>query len=289
MVGEAPVTVGIDRRSGLYYVARIRHQAGRPEVKALARFEYRHIRGHYLLRDATQVLAVPDDRVTVKDLQVDTAGPFDGAALAKFECTQAVLDPESDFCFDWLATDKEGRGLGLTVRKSSLVDLSAVLAPTPPEPVPGLKFQLRATGLGRGYLEFCRRETGDFYCLVDFTDELASICYIFYGRIIGVGYLDTRHFDLSKQSGLEQMAVELKMVVNFRLAAFMEQEISVPLSGLIATGEAINEEARGILRKYFPVGVHAPRISPAYFPNQEKMAHIPLDKYLVALGLAVEK
>ncbi|MEA3296417.1 MAG: hypothetical protein U9R56_00960, partial [candidate division Zixibacteria bacterium] len=157
--------IGIDYRDDLYYVARIQHHAGRSEVKVLARFERMHVRGHQLLEEGSFVFSVPDDKVIARNINIANCRGFDSDLLARFELAQSLIDDEREFCFDVIPTNRQGRFLGLTVRRSILGELSEPFYNGSTDSPIQAAYKIRSAALGRGYIDFCQRETGEFICL----------------------------------------------------------------------------------------------------------------------------
>ncbi|MCK4373306.1 MAG: hypothetical protein KAW61_09165, partial [candidate division Zixibacteria bacterium] len=125
--------------------------------------------------------------------------------------------------------------------------------------------------------------------LIDFNDRLVSVCFIYRKKMLGVAHLVTKSFDLTTPTDFERMTIELKTIVNFKLAAFSRQSISVPLSALIISGSGQQEHALEMLKKYFPVQISEVGISSGFFPQPDRISQIPAGEYLVALGLTALK
>ncbi|MCK4461337.1 MAG: hypothetical protein KAW46_06005, partial [candidate division Zixibacteria bacterium] len=125
----------------------------------------------------------------------------------------------------------------------------------------------------------------EFICLIDFNDRLVSVCFIYRKKILGVAHLVTKSFDLTSPADFERMTIELKTIVNFKLAAFSRQSTSVPLSAVVVSGGGREDHALAILKKYFPVEISEVGISSGFFPQPDRISQIPAGEYLVALGL----
>jgi hypothetical protein len=84
------------------------------------------------------------------------------------------------------------------------------------------------------------------------------------------------------------MAVEFKTVVNFKLAMFLQDGVTVPLSALLLSGDNVEGEVCKVLERFFSVDIDTPKINSGFFAQPSELTSIPLEKYLVALGLAVK-
>ncbi len=285
-MSTAPVKIGIDDRGRFFYVARVRQDAGRPMVEALARFERSLVRSHPILEAGELLFAVADDMVRVSDLQLSGSGQFQSEQLARFEQFQSLLDDETEFCLDTMPLGADGdRSLGLAVRRARLSELVRPFTASVGVDLAKAQFALRAEALGQGFLSFGRGAPGEFICLIDFNDRLVSVCFIYKKKILGVAHLVTKPFDLTSPTDFERMTIELKTVVNFKLAAFSRQSVSVPLSALIVSGSGQEKHALEILKKYFSVQISEVGISSGFFPQPDRISQIPAGEYLVALGL----
>jgi len=274
--------VGIDRRRDGVYLARL--NSGLPGAPP----ELRHLtdagESRSLLDDASRVcLVVPDCEVQVKTLHLPVTAGAAPDDIIRFELAESLLEDASTFQFETLPAADEGRHLGLIYRKERLGELAADygLDGTAPD---RLSFHSRALALGRGYLEFCERATGDFLCVVDVAADVASVCFLLRDAVADLAHIDLRNFDPESEKGRRQFAVDLKTVVNFRRALLMDRGITLPLSGLVLAGDGVEDQLRSVVREYFPTGVEAPRLKPGD-PAIQIDDRQP-EAFLVALGLA---
>ncbi len=278
-------TIGIDRRGNDLYRACVTCDAGRPEVLALDRFdrgelhESRHLDGEKL------VLSVPDSQVLVKRLRLSEHDGPDIRERCRFELAQSVLEPENMFQFDLLAANDDHCRLGLIYRRERLENLLPEYH-LEGEPA-GVEYLIRAAALGRGYLSFCRQIPGELVALVDFTDDLASICFVHHKRLVELTHLVLGGADLSSESSLKRIAVELRTVVNFKLASFADRGTNLPLAGLVLNGSQVDERVQAIFVEYFPVGVSTPEIHLGFIGDTVDLKGVSPENYLVALGLTV--
>ena len=282
------VRIGVDCRGDLMYAARVCHDGTRPQVKALVRLSRTHPEKHELLEDGEVVLAVPDDQVIVKRLTLPDSPAADRPERARFEMSQTLLENELSFRFDTIDTGQQDRLLGLIMRRESLSNIVERNTGGLFAERPSLSYQMRAVALGRGYIEFCRRQAGELVCLVDFHDQLASVCFVYQRHVLAVTHMRAANPDSRQLSDLPRLAVELKTLVNLQLSLLFSEGITVPLSILIVTGEAVTEQVTEALARHFPGGVAAPRINSGFFADPSKLNEIPIDNYLISLGLTID-
>lgn len=285
---EATVTVGVDRRDDTAFAARVQTGSGRPQIMALVRSDCQHLVDHNLLRDSEMIFSVPDCEVMVHRLSLEADNKTEFELRARFELAQSLLDDESAFVYDTVPGDSPHRRLGMVMRRERLESLM-------PQRFPGLyggpqsgPSRPRAVALGYGYLGFCRPAGGEFVCLADFTARQASLCFVYKGRIIGLGHLGSDYMNTDDTAGLRRLGIEFKTVVSFQSAGLFSRGVSVPLSRILVTGDAsgrIAEELAG----HFTAQVDHPQINPGFFSDPAKTPQRPLGDYLVALGLTIEE
>jgi hypothetical protein len=288
MVTEGTAVIGLDQRQGAVYAARVEHKTGRPEVKVLAVVDEGSDLPAELLENGRAVVAVPDNEVTVKriTLPVNDVNHLD--LKIRFELAQSQLEDEEDFCFDIISTGRLNGFLGVIIRRTALSEIRSRLIGSTTAGESDAGWRVRAAALGRAYLAFCRREGGELVCLADFNGPLASLCFVFRDHIVALAHLALARFDLTTPDGVRSAVVELKTVLNFRLAALFQEGITLPLSGLIVCGEAAGEEFRSTLGEFFPAGITSPNINSGFFTDPSQLASHPPDSFLVALGLTVK-
>ncbi|MEE8577863.1 MAG: hypothetical protein V3T31_11460 [candidate division Zixibacteria bacterium] len=281
-----PERIGIDRRDGEYFAARLSDSAGRPEVRALLRLEQKHLGSHRLLTGGQIVLAVPDDQVMVKSLHLKASVPSSVEDRAMFELASTVLDSEDNFQFDLIETGLEDRYVGLIYRQKRLTGLRKEIIPEGQSGKPTANYTMRAMALGRGYTSFCRVEPGELLCLVDIGEQAVSICFLYRRKIVALAGMKFDPSVLATDEGQTHLAIELKTVVNFWQAALAHQSITVPLAKLILSGGLTGNEIPKPLADLFPTGIVRPTMNMAFFGDQAHSPDIPFDNYLIALGLA---
>ena len=282
----ARTTIGIDLRDDLFYVARIEHQIGRQEIKALLRLERQHLGEHHLVQGGEFVMSIPDEMVMVKHLVLN--GHNDIEMKVKFELAQLLPESPDQYLFDTIHSGLDSRYIGLAVRRDRLDDYKAS---TLADKVPALvnsRYEMRAAALALGYTEFCRKSGGDLICLADFTRSAVSLAFIYQDALIDLCCIPLTRSDLNTAGGFGKMAVELKTLVNFKSASLFSQGITTPLSCLIVSGDAIDDDTIEKLNRYFTIDINRPNVNTGFFSGQGDLTSVPLEKYLVALGLAAK-
>lgn len=276
---------GIDPASGLWCRAAVDDDTGRPVITRLSEGKPADPDTGDL--SGRTVVAVPDSEVQIKRLH--QRSPVDESSRNRllYELVQSVLEEEQAFVYDVHPAGNDGNWFGLIFRRRSLEQLSLDCGLAGAEITPPPGYLPRSLALGRAYLKFCRREEGDLVCLADLVPGAASISFVRSGEIIDLASLTLRKSDYRATAEREQLAVDLKTIVSFRLSSLLDRGVSTPLSALILSGAGIDDEVRQVVCDYFPVGVKAPSFNTGYLadPIREITSHH--ERFLVALGLTV--
>lgn len=288
-MNHSTTRTGIDCRGEVYYGARVDYSKGRPEIKALVRSDKASLGQQPLLLGDQLSLSVKQRDVICKELNLSELSNQKAQIVGRFEMIQSLLASESEFAYEILPSDDEtGRHLGMMVRHTILEELKqSVYEPAVPEKG-NCRFQARGTALGKGYIRFGRSVGSDFVCLVDFTDDEASICFLFKRHIIGItGWTVDRSALIATEAPIHLVA-ELKTVIGFRLDSLFANGVTVPLTRMLIGGEGISERLCSCLSDYFSLPVEKPELNRGFLGDRNQGESIPLENYLVALGLTVE-
>ncbi|MEW6411373.1 MAG: hypothetical protein AB1483_02740 [Candidatus Zixiibacteriota bacterium] len=284
-MSESQIKIGVDFRGDLFYVARVDYSGGRPEVKALFRLEKQHLGQHHLLEGGQLILSVPDSEIILKRLNLNgSAGDIE--TRARFELVHTLMEDEDRFYFDIIPTGKESAYLGLILRKERLESFLDKLLDQRRSFFAQSGYRTRAAALADGYINFCRLTGGDLICLADFMGQSASMAFVYRNKIIDLTHMSLKRFDLTTTAGVGKMCVELKTLVNFKVAALFNEGISTPLSAMLLSGDTVTEQDSQIMKRYFPVEIITPTVNSGFFNGQADLTDVPLEKYIVALGLA---
>ncbi len=278
--------LGIDHHSSAFYNARVENDAGRPRVVRLWKSATSTIDSSI---DGRTVLAVPDRDVTVKPLYVPGSDEATVRARLSFELARSVLEDEEQFAFDYHPLAQPESYLGFVFRRERLAQLAETCGLTSSEAVINGTFRARSMALGRGYLAFCEPPEGELICVAELIDRAVSICFIYQRRVVDLAFLSLDNTPLASPAGRERFAVDLKTIVNFRLAALHERRIGLPLAVLIVFGASVDEDLHRGMQRYFPIGVDSPRLREGFFGDLSSEETGPFERYLVALGLAVNR
>ncbi|MBN1213763.1 MAG: hypothetical protein JXA92_14425 [candidate division Zixibacteria bacterium] len=280
--------IGIDCRAEYFYTVRVSTEGDNPRVQTLARFKKEHLKGHEYLSGSEITFCLPDREVMVKALNIKNPDLDDLETIIRFELSQSLLDDESNFVFDYLQVGTNGRYLGLVHRRECHKRLLSFYGfDENDDYVKTARYKMRATALAEGYLKFCQHRDGELIGLVDFNGPTVSICFIYQNRPVDLAYMTPAGEYLVGETAGKNFAADFKTLVNFRLSALAGAGVTVPLAALVVAGDKISESLKTVLEKYFPVGIRSPRIIREYFADPHENTEIPLEKYLVALGLAV--
>ena len=145
----------------------------------------------------------------------------------------------------------------------------------------------RAAALGRGYLTFGRRVPGELVALADSDGRTFSICLVYRSEIVSLARLDLREPSADIADPPERTALELKTVINLKLAGLSGNGINLPLSALILNGIPQGTEVWEAIAQYFPAGMTTPEINQGYLSEGLACEDDSAEGYLVALGLTV--
>lgn len=283
-MNDSLIQIGIDCRDNLYYAARVNYSGGRPDVKALLRLDKENLKSHHLLKGDNIIFSIADDNVIFKKIRINK----EDNRLSKkinFELSQSMLDEDSNFLFDYIESYNSNRFMGMIVNRSVIEKLISDLSLSESDKV---GFLARSVGLAKGYMTFCRQTGGELIALLDFNSPIVSIAFLYKNKIIDLAHVKMENKDLNNESGLNKLAVEIKTMLNFKQAALSDEGVSLPLSAIVVSGYDFENQIFLKFKEYFNLPLSYPEINPAYFDYSQDTKQIPLEKYLVALGLAVK-
>jgi hypothetical protein len=279
--------IGIDRRGNTFYAVEVDFDAGRPSIVRFYRGDTSPAGDEAWAGDTSIAVTVPDDLAIVKAI-CPGSGQFPSVEdRLRFELGQSLLEDESVFHFLIQPTGNERRYLGAALRRHLLSELRSgygLEEQTDADPV----YQLRSFALGRGYLNFCRRESGDLIALVDLCHGRVSVCLVYRDQIVDVISLKPGEASPDAPEARDRLAVDLKTVVNFRLAGLMEAGVTVPVSSLLITGQDVDPSLIEAVRRYFKVNIGQPAFHEGCFAGQDLSDPAERALYLAALGSTVK-
>ncbi|MFH1687457.1 MAG: hypothetical protein ABIE70_08055 [bacterium] len=280
---DKATTVGIDVGPQQCFVARVENQSGRPQIKALARFNRERLSGHPLLAHCRRVFSVADDHALVKRLAVDPVEGYRIEDLARFEMSQCMIEAQAAFHFQVAAGSGSDVVLGCAVHREHFERLKGLVAVD--DGVAPAEFHVRAVALAKGHRTYCRSGSGELEVLMDLGADVASIAVVHRGDLVDTAFLKLDRFDLECDHDRRRLCRELRTVVNFRLADLAHDGVSVPPSAVMISGENSRPEVYEAMASVFACRIAPPQLSPAFFPNRTDLDRLPLALYLVALGL----
>ncbi len=278
--------IGIDRRGDSFLTAGVDYDAGRPRVTNLGRTKSVPDADSIRTEGTPLVMAIADDLAIVKAIYPGAGGFPSIDERLRFEMAQSLLEDESAFCYLFQNTGNERRYLGAALHQRLLTELGGKFGLADKSDLKSA-FQLRSFALGRGYLTFCRRVAGDLVGLVDLADDLATVCLLSRDNVVDVMSLKLNPDQLASGNGRDRLAVDLKTVVNFHLAGLMDAGISVPLSGLVMSGETVDDALIDTVNRYFKLSITRPELNEGYLADGDLPDRADWPLYLVALGLTV--
>lgn len=280
MSGE--IKIGIDKRQETYFAARVSFSTGRPAIKSLLRFEQNDIENLTHLGGADLRLAVPDQLVTIKEISLNGNDERNRKKII-FEMSSTVAEPEENFFYDSLPTALDNLSLGMMIRNENIETIL--------QPFSNIENKtgslIRSAGLARGYINFCQHNEGGLVVLADFNETAISLAFVHYQKILDLGYFNLIPFDLNQETGWNKLATELKIYLNFKQASFMSRNISLPLAALIVSGNNLTPDRLKQLGGFLKTEIKQPQINRGFISGNNQNGSIPLEMYLVALGLTV--
>lgn len=286
-MNNGKIQIGIDHRRDMFYAARVDNSVGRPDVKALLRFEKKHLNNHKLLKGGELVLSLDDNLVQLQKLSLNTDDP-EYFAKAEFELSQSLLDEGNNYIFDTHETSAVNRSLGLAVKKESLEAILDEIGYDSSQFESSPSYLMRSIALGRGYLTFCQKSGGDLIALVDINQPMVMITFIYKGKILDIATFSIDQLNLSNDEDLKRFNIELRTLLNFKSESFIDEGISLPVSALIVCGLDKNSNLFDRMKNELNMPLIRPCLNPAFFAKASETDEIPLENYLVALGLAVK-
>lgn len=279
------ITIGIDNRDGTYFVARVDQTKGRPDIKALIRFDEEHFNGHHLLEGNRIVVSIPDNQIMIKYMQLPNS---DNADLkVRFELETALGETSDNYLFDIIPTKLDNYYVGLTVRKEITQTLIKPFVKQNGDINFSTGGTMRAAALARGFLTYCQQSGGELGAIVDFGNRTASVAFYYKQQIVDLCRLPLEINYFNDTDTFQKIIIDIKTLLNFKLAALLEKGISIPISKIFVIGEFLDEKMIENLHKNLKIEIARPEIHTGFITEQNKNHEIPLDKYLVALGLTV--
>ncbi len=279
------IRVGIDLRGDRFFAARVESVDGQPRIKALFRFEDLASVGNDLLDSSRLIVSVPDSRVIVKRLTLESE-QADLRQRVAFELCQVLMEEERNLLVDSIDTGRADQFLGLAIRKESFRRIAEKTLGRQLNGSGGVGGRMRGAALADGYLKFCKPIGGDLIGLVDFCAQEISVVFLYRGKVIDLSHLSATRFDLSTEERLYKAAIDLKALINFKMDTFFKSGISLPLAALIVTGDGVDKGSRELLKRQLAADIRPAEFNSGLLPEQYSSENLPLEKYLVPLGLA---
>lgn len=277
--------VGIDIQGDRALVARGSNDLGRPVVDRLEELPVDEIAGQNWLNSCQPVLGVNDSLVQVKSLNLKLTPEINFHTAGKFELANSLLEPEVNFIFSTYRTGLKDNFVGTICRLEELIKLVDRLGLAPKDRFRPDNFVARSAALGSGYATFCQNEPGELIGLIDLGQRSAAISLTYKGRPISLAHMPLANQSNDDESGLKQMAVQAKTMINFQISRLSGGGLNLPLATLILSGERADQSACDIFSSQFPSGVKLPEINPAFLIDSLSDRE-DLSRFLVPMGLA---
>ena len=279
------MSIGIDSCDNTYYVARVDTHTGRPDIKALIRFDANHFNGHHLLEGNKIIVSLPDEQTTIKHIQLSNSEDADLKVQFELETTQ--LENSKNFVYDIIPTQLENYYLGLVFRTQTLKTILEPFIKQNGDLSYTTGGSMRAVALARGYLSFCQQAGGEFGAIIDFGNKSASVAFFYKQKIVDVASLSVGITKQTDEKAFQKALTELKTFINYKISDLREKGLSIPLSKLLVPKELFTDTQIELLQTALKIEITHPEIHHGFLSESNKNLEIPLHKYLVALGLTV--
>ena len=239
------------------------------------------VRPETALNGTKNYFSIADNLVMVKEVSIANpdAGKID--EQIKFELKHSLPDDPEQFCYDTIETNQKNRFICLLTRKTVLSDLLAK-----ENNISG--FKMRAVALGLGFLCYCDNQPGGLICLTDFSDNRASLCFIYDKRIVALGHFDWQRLTSGSDRDIFRLAAELKTFLNFKLNSLSRHYPDAALASLYICGHSFVDEDIEILERKLALKVSEPVIRLSCLSDSVSETGIAAIDFLVALGLTTE-
>lgn len=281
------VTYGLASIGREFLTAQISNGGARPIVKSIRQFDRLE---NCDFEEGRIFFSVDNSKAQIKKLKIKQSSLFDASAIAQFEMSQCLLEPESDFYFDNIPLESDNgyqRFLTIAYHRHVIDGLIENCENKIRKPS---GFKLDAVALTAGYLKFCRIEPGDFQALINIEPDIITIVMLYKQKLQSVSYLKAQINDDVSNESTQRLAGELKMALGFQQNELFNDGITIPVSHLFVCGGcARNETIVSAINEQIGMGLSLPKFHEGYFQSlSDSEKSFPLEKYLIPLGLAIE-
>jgi hypothetical protein len=286
-MNNGTVTYGLANIGREFLSAQVSHDGSRPIVKSIQQFDSLELCNF----DDGRIFFSVDNRIAqIKKLKIKQSSLLDASAIAQFEMSQCLLEPESDFYFDNIPLESDNgfqRFLTIAYHRHVIDELIEDCENKLRRPS---GFKLDAVALTAGYLTFCRIEPGNLQALINIEPDTITIVFIYKKKLQSVSYLKSNIDDDMSDESAQRLAGELKMALGFQQSELFNDGITIPVSHLfICGGCARNEIVTSAINEKMRMGLTLPKFHEGYFQSlSDNEKSFPLEKYLIPLGLAIE-
>ena len=278
--------LGLDPHPDHCRVVRVRVDSIRPEVVEAVTVDRFNPLNPDFCRDTEAAVIVPDHQVIVKYLTLPEQGT-DIRDRALFELAQSLTGPEKDYLLDTLPTGLDRLNLGLAVRRDQLAaimslpykEISSEVEPTAALP--------RSLALAYGYLSYCVPASGNLVVLLDIAFPEASIAFVHNRAVVALMNLPTASIDFTNPPECERFTIELKTIVNFRLATLFGHGLTFSPAALVLSGDH-TAALQHTLEKYFSMPIVPPEINTGFLGDHLRQEPAPMHRFLAPLGLTAK-
>ncbi len=281
-------TYGAARVGGTIHAARVENDGARLIVTSLLATDDNFNRD--TLESGRLFFGVDERLAVIKKVWVRKTSLLEATELARFELTQALLDPPDLFYYDFLPLEEKNgyrRFLAVAYHRR---EVDAVIEEYTRRLRKPSGFKLDALALAAGYLTFCRVLPGDLQVLVDLESDRVTLAVLYKRSLCALGRLEQAPGETMTITDANSLAVELKMKLEYLLAELFDEGITVPVARVIISGTyARHDFMRAALAEHISSEIALPEFHAGYFQpaSEEPFRHQP-EAFLIPLGLAVE-
>jgi hypothetical protein len=234
-------------------------------------------------REGELYLAVSESDAIIKRVEVISDRSLDPDKLAQFELAASLLDDPERYYLESCGSGRADGRIAVAYDRSLIDTEIAFLQEKLIKPS---GFKLRSWAMALGYLHYCRQEGGALVCLIDISPNRASFCLLRDRTPIDFGFV-TNHTDRDKSDSAScwTLLTDLAATIQYRLGRNFRSRQDIPLSLILLTGSAADDELAAKVETVLRVKTRLPALKKELFADN---ASVGAEKYLACLGLIVD-
>jgi hypothetical protein len=264
-------------------IAQVEYGAARPSITKLTSIDFTQ---DAIDSTAGVTVAIDDAVAIIKEIKLPPESKEQLIEKAQFELRHRLLDPPEQFALETIPTGREQRFIGTAIRHE--VGQNRISGTGINYEKNATSWRVRSLALGLGYLNFCSDRSESLSCLVEFSDSIISLCFIYRSGIIALDHIVANGIDLDDETSQRRIIVDLKTLVNYRLSSLFEDGLTLPLSEILFCSPQAEKTLTERLENSFKVSVSIPGLNRGYLAESVDTESIDPIDFLVALGLTVK-